>query len=249
MYVDTLGLVLRENRYKESSKMLTVLTSTEGKISVAARGAMKKGSRIAAASQLLAFSEMTLLNSRGRWVLTEARSVELFRGLRDDVEKLALGSYFSELLETVSDEDSPDPAILTLGLNAVYALSESVKPDPIVKAAFELRLMCLAGFAPQLGACVSCGREDGAMALDLIGGAVLCADCAKHGGEDTAPLDPGALDAMRHICTCPAKKLLSFTLGDASADRLCRAAEQYTLRQLDRSFQTLDFYKSLRYHP
>ena len=246
MYVNTLGLVLRENRYKESSKMLTVLTAAEGKISVSARGAMRKGSKIAAAAQLLALSDMTLLNTNGRWVLTEARSVEQFRGLRDDVEKLALGSYFSELLETVSDEDSPDPAILTLGLNAVYALSESVKPDRLVKAAFELRLMCLAGFAPQLGACSVCGKTGEVMALDLIGGTVICSDCAGRGGDETAPLDPGSLEALRHICTCPPKKLLSFQLGSAAEEKLCAAAEKYTLRQLDRGFKTLDFYKSLR---
>ena len=248
MYVNTLGLVLRETRYKESSKMLTVLTAAEGKISVSARGAMRKGSKIAAAAQLLALSDMTLLNTNGRWILTEARSVEQFRGLRSDVEKLALGSYFSELLETVSDEDSPDSAILTLGLNAVYALSESIKPDRLVKAAFELRLMCLAGFAPQLGACSVCGKTGEVMALDLIGGTVVCADCAGRGGDETSPLDPGSLEALRHICTCPPKKLLSFQLGDAAAEKLCAAAEKYTLRQLDRGFKTLDFYKSLRIH-
>ena len=84
------------------------------------------------------------------------------------------------------------------------------------------------------------------MALDLIGGTVVCADCAKPGGEDFASLEPGSLEAMRHICTCPPKKLLSFQLGSAAEEKLCAAAEKYTLRQLDRGFKTLDFYKSLR---
>ena len=204
MYVNTLGLVLRETRYKESSKMLTVLTAAEGKISVSARGAMRKGSKIAAAAQLLALSDMTLLNTNGRWILTEARSVEQFRGLRSDVEKLALGSYFSELLETVSDEDSPDPAILTLGLNAVYALSESIKPDRLVKAAFELRLMCLAGFAPQLGACSVCGNTGEAMALDLIGGTAQDAAVTKHRRWTRALWRPcGTSAPVRRKSCCP----------------------------------------------
>ena len=53
------GIVLRETDTKEADKILTVLTKSEGKISVIARGARRKNSRIAAASQLLVYSEMT----------------------------------------------------------------------------------------------------------------------------------------------------------------------------------------------
>jgi DNA repair protein RecO (recombination protein O) len=109
MYITTNGLVLRETIYKESSKILTVLTEQEGKITVSARGARRRGSKTAAATQYLSFSEMTLVQSHGRWTLPEAQSIELFSGLRDDLEKLSLGAYFAELLEAVADEDNPSP--------------------------------------------------------------------------------------------------------------------------------------------
>ena len=48
MFTTTNALVLREVRYKEADRILTLLTSTEGKISVKARGALRKGSRMAA---------------------------------------------------------------------------------------------------------------------------------------------------------------------------------------------------------
>ncbi|MCF0120901.1 MAG: DNA repair protein RecO, partial [Oscillospiraceae bacterium] len=210
MYVNTLGFVLRETPYMESSKMLTVLTASEGKISVSARGAVRKGSKIAAASQLLALSEMTLLQSRGKWTLTEARSVELFRGVRDDLEKLALCSYFAELLEAVADEDSPNPQLMSLGLNAVYAVSEGRRPDGLIKAAFELRLMCLAGFEPMTDACGVCLREDvDRPYFDLNGGVVMCTPCMSGFSDGKIKISAGALDAMRHICRCDPKKLFS----------------------------------------
>lgn len=109
MYITTGGLVLRETLYKESSKILTVLTSGEGKISVMAKGARRRGSKTAAGTQLFTFSEMTLYSGRGGWTLTETRSIEQFQGLRDDIEKLALGAYFAEMLESLSDEDTPKP--------------------------------------------------------------------------------------------------------------------------------------------
>ena len=49
------GIVLRETETKETDKILTVLTRTEGKLAVVARGARRR-SRIAAAAQLLVYS-------------------------------------------------------------------------------------------------------------------------------------------------------------------------------------------------
>ena len=134
MFLTTRGLVLREVRYKEADKILTVLTQHEGKVTVRARGALRKGSRITAATQLLTYSDMTIFENRGRRTLNEASTVEEFLGLRADLGAFALGSYFAELLETVSAEEYPDPPVLQLGLNSLYALSRALCPPEQIKA-------------------------------------------------------------------------------------------------------------------
>ena len=246
MYRETLGLVLRETEYKESSRILTVLTATEGKITVQARGAKRKGSKVAAATQLLSFSEMTLFTQKDRYTLTEARSVELFRGLREDIGKLALGSYFAELLDNLSDEDAPNPEMLSLGLNALYALSEGLRSDAVIKAAFELRLMCLAGFEPLLDACAVCGRaEPEVPVLSLLGGTLFCAGCRPEDAGESLTLSKGTLDAMRHITRVDPKKLYAFRVGETTERQLSRVCESYLLTQLGRGFGTLDFYRSI----
>ncbi len=245
MYIETLGLVLRETEYKESSRILTVLTSTNGKLTVQAKGAKRKGSKISAATQFLTLSEMTIFENRDRCTLTEARSVELFRGLREDIAKLALGSYFAELLDNLSDEDAPSPELLSLGLNALYAVSNSLNSDAIVKAAFELRLMCFAGFEPRLERCAVCGKESPvAPALSLTGGTLCCASC-KPEGEACLSLTPGTLDAMRHIVSADPKRLYSFKVGERTERELARVCEAYLLTQLGRGFGTLDFYHTV----
>jgi DNA repair protein RecO (recombination protein O) len=247
MYINTTGLVLRVTDYKDSSRILTVLTSSEGKITVSARGAMRRGSKLAAASQPLAYSDMTLYQSRDRWTLTEAQTIELFSGVSSDVRLLALASYAAELLEAVSDEDCPNPEILSLGLNALYSLSKNEKNPELVKAAFVLRLMCLAGFEPLVSSCAVCLREDpDTPRLDLKGGMVLCRSCRTMGTEETAPLCKGSLDAMRYIISADAKKIFSFKLEDDALGRLSRAADAYVSAQLDRKFKTLEYYKQFR---
>jgi DNA repair protein RecO (recombination protein O) len=247
MYINTTGLVLRVTDYRDSSRILTVLTSTEGKLTVSARGALRRGSRLAAASQLFAYSHMTLYHSRDRWTMTEAQTVELFSGLSAEVDILALGSYFAELLEAVSDEDSPNPEVLSLGLNALYALSRNKKNPLLVKAAFETRLMCLAGFEPLLAGCAVCGKtEPDEPQLDLNGGAVCCGGCLPDSGNGTAQLDPASLDALRYVTSCGAKKVFSFKLPDDALALLSRASEAYVSAQLDRTFKTLEYYKSVK---
>ena len=100
----TSGIVLRETETKETDKILTVLTGELGKIAVIARGARRKNSRIAAPSQLLAYSELTLYK-RGNWyMLDEGVTKELFDGVRQDLVLLSLASYFAELTESLTDE-------------------------------------------------------------------------------------------------------------------------------------------------
>ena len=81
MYKTLHGLVLREVKYKESSKILTILTEEEGKITAEARGALRKGSKCSAASQVLTWSDLTFFENRGRYTLTEGSVLEDFAAL------------------------------------------------------------------------------------------------------------------------------------------------------------------------
>ena len=243
MYITTTGLVLRAVPYKESSAILTVLTASEGKITVSAKGAKRRGSKTATTAQPLAFSEMTLSGRDGRWTLAEAKCLELFEGLQSDVALLALGSYFAETMEAVSNEGQPNPEVLSLGLNALFVLSEGLKEKALVKAAFELRLMCLSGYEPDLTECAVCGKKEPEnVFLSLTGGILRCGTCrgAEPGAE--MALFPGALRAMRYVVSADAKKVFSFSLGGDAEKQFCAAAEAYLKVQLDRDFRTLDFY-------
>lgn len=247
MFLTTRGLVLREVRYKESDKILTVLTQHDGKVTVRARGALRKGSRITAATQLLTYSDMTIFENRGRRTLNEASTVEEFLGLRADLGAFALGSYFAELLETVSAEEYPDPPVLQLGLNSLYALSRALCPPEQIKAVFELRLMCLAGYEPDLSCCARCGAPEPAEPwLSLRGGAVYCAQCRGASSSAVTPLLPETLAAMRHVVNADPKRIFSFTLGDAGRRQLARVCEEYTAMQLERGFASLDYWKKVK---
>ena len=165
MFKSTKALVLREVRYKEADRILTLFTAEHGKLTAKARGALRKGSKTAAATQQLTYSEMTLFENRGKFTVNEATILEAFAGLREDIEDFALGSYIAECIEAVSVEDQPDAALMQLALNSLYALSRKMYKPEHIKAAFELRLMAIAGYMPEVSACASCGCEEPATSM------------------------------------------------------------------------------------
>ena len=247
MHMTTRAIVLREVNYKESDKILTLLTETVGKQTVSARGCRKKGSGIAAACQLLVCSEFTLYEYQGRWAVKEAASQQQFWKVRGDLDKLALASYFAELTETLTQEDIPSPEMMSLLLNSLYALDTLDKPRDQVKAAFELRALALAGYEPLLDACAVCGQEPEQPMLHLSEGVLHCAHCRAEVGEGISmPVTRAALAAMRHVAYGDPKRLFSFLLDEASQSQMCDLCEAYLVTQLERGFRTLDFYKQMR---
>ena len=245
MYMTIQGIVLRVTEYKEHDALLTLLTGKHGKITIKARGLRRKNSPLVAPCQLLAYGEFTLFEYRGQYTINEAQSLELFTPLRKDLVKLSLGTYFAQVAEVLSQEDSPSPELLSLVLNSLFALSRLNLPDNQIKAAFELRAACLSGYTPDLFGCHICGSQEPDR-FDLSAGQLECLNCrSRESNGIRMPVTPSVLEAMRYICLCDPKKLFSFRISTGTLFQLGSLTEAYLTTQLERGFSTLDFYKSL----
>lgn len=244
MYLTTKALVLRLTDYNDKDSLLTVLTPEHGKLTVKARGLRRKNSPLIAPCQLLAYGEFTLFDYRGMYTINEAHSVELFHGLRRDLERLSLGIYFAQVAEVLAQEDLPNPELLALVLNCLYALDQLELPQSKVKAVFELRAASLAGYTPDLTTCHICG-SDHPDRFDIAQGLLECSGCGSSSGGIRMPITAAMLEAMRYIVFCHPKKLFSFSMDPSAVEQLSSVTEGYLCTQLERGFSTLDFYKSL----
>jgi DNA repair protein RecO (recombination protein O) len=245
MHFTTEGLVLRETEYGDHDKLLTVLTSDRGKMTMRARGVKQKSSRLKSGCQLLAFSEFTVFENRGFCTINEAIPKEMFIPLRNDLERMSLASYFAQVTETLAQEDDPDPELLSLCLNSVYALAYLKKSPTMIKAAFEFRIACQAGYMPQLSGCAACDNDQPDR-FCVSAGALLCASCAGAGDLGIRmPVTPAVVSAMRYIASCDLRSLFSFRISTETEKQLSNLTETYLLTQLERGFYALDFYKSL----
>ena len=245
MFSTVRGLVLRIADYNDRDALITLLTEKHGRLTVKAKGLRRKHSRLAAPCQLLAYGEFTLFEYKSRFTINEAYCLELFHGLRADVTRLALGTYFAQVADVLSQEDVPSPELLSLTLNCLYALSHLSAPEAKVKAAFEWRSACISGFFPDILGCHVCGAEEPDL-FDTAEGYLLCSGCARMlPGGIRMPVTPGMLAAMRYIAYCDASRILAFDVSEDTEIRLSELTEVYLSTQLERGFRTLDYYKSL----
>ena len=244
MYLTIQAIVLRVTDYNDRDALLTVLSRNHGKLTIKARGLRRKNSPLVAPCQLLAYGEFTLFEYKGQYTINEAHSLELFSHLRRDLTKLSLGTYFAQVSEVISQEDLPNPELQSLLLNCLYALSKLELDESKIKAVFELRAACLAGYMPDLFGCHNCGNQNPDR-FDISEGLLECHGCRSTGGGIRMPVTAGVLEAMRYICLCESRKVLSFQIGRENLDLLSNLTEAYLTTQLERGFSTLDFYKSL----
>lgn len=247
MQTATDALVLRERKLDEQDRLLTLLSAEQGIITAYAKGAGRMKGSMAGATELLCYSHFVLFQNRERCFADRAEANTLFFGIRGNLEKLTLATYFAQLCCELIPENEPAAEELRLMLNTLYYLEQGKLPPLQLKAILELRLLTLTGYMPDLLACRECGGlpEDGAVLFDPMGGSVCCPACAPQGAVGLIPLPPGVFAAMRHIIYCDFEKLFGFKLGEENLPLLADAVERYLLCQVERILPALNFYKTI----
>ena len=244
MKLTTKGLIIRQQTIGESDTLVTLLTGDYGLVRAFVRRAKSIKSQNLSATSLFVYGEFSLYRGRDAYVIDSAEPHEIFFELRSDIERLALAQYFAQLAYFLSAEEQPAPDTLRLLLNALHLLCKGEKDCKIIKAACEMRMLCLGGFMPDVLACADCGAyEDERMVFDIDEGCIYCDSCKN---ESAAAVPMSVITAIRYICLADLKKVFSFNLSDENLATLSDLCEKYMYSHIDSKLTTLEFYKSLK---
>ena len=243
MKLSTNGLVIREQHVGESDRLVTVLTRDSGLMRAFVPGGRSLKGKKHAATALLSYGNFIFSKGKDTYRITEAECLEVFFGLREDLEKLTLAQYFCELCGAVVPEEDQAGIYLRLMLNALKFLEQNKFPVLQLKAVVEIALLTLAGYMPQVEGCNEFEKGQSPMYFDPVQGGVFC---ATHRPQKSLPISQGAIQAIYHISHSTIDKLFSFSLSEEGINNLATVSEGFTLAQLERKFTTLDFYHSIR---
>lgn len=241
MQLTTMGIVVREVKTGENDRIISILTPQYGIISAAAKGSLRLKSKLFSSTGLFCYSEFNLEDGYTIYRVKEAEVKEVFYGIRQSIEGMALAMYCAELACVFSPDGEDAQEVMRLLLNSFYFISEGKRPLLQIKSIFQLKVLCLSGLMPSLVACDECSAYDGMpFYFNVSAGNLLCQNCAEKAG-DTPNLSPAALAAMRHILFAEDDKLFNFTITSPATEQLDFVTTAYTCHCVDRPLRSLEF--------
>ncbi|MFA9380494.1 MAG: DNA repair protein RecO, partial [Acetanaerobacterium sp.] len=247
MQISTEGVVLRVRDVDEADRVLTILTRERGVICAFANGSKRFKSKLMASTQTFTYSQFQLYKRKDYYTVDSAEPVTVFYGIRNDMDRLALAGYLCELAQSLAPEEDEAEGFLRLLLNCLYFLDKGLRDPLQLKALFELRIVAMAGYMPNLVGCAECGCFEAERMFFYINSAKLvCPSCAHTPfAEQVFELPAAVLAAMRYIIYSELDKLFSFAIAKQSLALLVQVCEAYALCRIGHSFKTLDFLNAL----
>lgn len=254
------GLVIFDREIGENDKLLTVLCEKYGKIFVIAKGVKSMKNRNMCCSHIFSYASFVIRKKGNYYYLVDSDLIENFFSVRNDILKLSVASYFCDVISHVAQEGICEDYLLRLALNSIYALSTDKFNIEHIRCGFQLRVVAEIGMTPDVHCCSVCNKNKNINGyLDLIDGIIICDECrksitfqieenpfAERGlQKPIAIVNSSIIDAIKYITSSDLKRFLSFSVDNNDRKLLYDLSEKFLTNQLERSFYSLEFYKSL----
>ena len=241
------AIILRRTDFGEADRLLTVFTPEYGKLRLLAKGVRKTTSRKAGHVELFMLTHVLIAQGRTWDIISQAEIVEPYRDLREDLDKTSYAYYLAELIDRFTEEHDANAPLFEL---LVLTLAHLNHTDDafIVLRYFELHLLSLTGFQPQLHFCVVCQEplepvEDNY--FHVVDGGALC---PIHGptrpNAEVLPLS--VLKVLRFLQTEPWEKVIPLQLTPTTRQQVESLLLGYITFLLERQLKSVDFIKRLR---
>ena len=186
------GIVLRTYKLGEADRIVSFMTERHGKVRAVAKGVRKTRSKFGARLEPTSHVAVQFYEGRELDMVTLVDTVDHFRPIRDDLDRLGRAATMLEATDQISMEREPNADLYRMLLGALRALAS--RNSPLVVAGFHWKLLALEGFRPVVETCAACDEAVGLVAFDPMEGGLLCT-AHRRGTRVSAE----AVDLLRSI--------------------------------------------------
>lgn len=173
----TEGVVLNHRELGESDKILTLYTLEKGKIHVVAKGVRRPRNSLIAGTLIFSHSNFLVAEGRNLDIIIQSEVINSHSKIRADLKKMAYGAYFSELLRISTPERNKNEKLYHFFLKTINFVERFDELDVLARC-FEVKLLSIQGYTPNLSQCVVCGKDKSAsFYLSSLFGGLLCESC------------------------------------------------------------------------
>lgn len=239
------AIVLRRINIGETDRIVTLYTREKGKLSSIAKGARRHLSKLAGATELFTYGRYFLASGRELDIITQTEVKESFPGIRKDLNRIAHATYICEMVNAFVEEREANYGIFDTLLSALYLLESEVDPE-VVARYFELNLMSLMGYRPELDQCIRCDVHPAGAGIYFspsMGGRV-CKECGPL-PDDAIHLNKETADAMRILLTAEPGTLRKLEFSKEVKQELFRIIHWYVRYRTDHDLKSSEFIHAL----
>lgn len=243
------ALVLRAVDYGESDRIVTFFTRELGKASAFARGARKSQKRFGGALEPFNRLAIRFRDRRGELLSLASATVERARpAIVTDLDLIQRASYVTELIGESTREREPLPELFdlldggleTMGTAEFGALGLDARGGWL--ASFELKLLDLAGYRPDLSACAQCGDASADRYRFVPERGVLL--CARDAGGAGIAVSAGTVRLLDATLAVPLDRLDRFAFSHQQVIEARRILGPFIRAQLGKELRSARFLES-----
>ncbi|KMP11602.1 DNA repair protein RecO [Candidatus Nitromaritima sp. SCGC AAA799-C22] len=243
----TEAIVLRSINLSETDKLVTFMTSRFGKVKCVAKAARKLKNRFGAALEPMSHIRLIYFGKENQTLyrLNQSDIIRSFQPIRDDLRKLYTGIYFNELIDTLIPEAHPDQKVFQLFLEGLLALQSLDRLETLSRL-FEMRLLCLTGYTPQLSHCSLCkgspGTERIGFSFERKG--IVCEPCSFQ-AQPEMRFKAGILNYLKKLKTLEVKHAGRLKFPKSAEDEIEMLTHRLILSYTGRELKSYPFIKKM----
>jgi len=177
------AVVLNRADLGEADILVTLYTSSAGKIRGVAKGAKKSHKRFMNTLQPFSYIRVIFAEQKGGLIrIDQADIIRPFLHISDVISRVLYGFYVLELVERMSAEREANPQVFDFLVSVLGILDRGTPREELLRY-FELRVLDLFGYRPRLGECTVCsqtiasGRDRW---FSFRHGGIVCSECKRH---------------------------------------------------------------------
>ena len=242
----TEAFVLKTQPFRSSSLIVTFFSNSFGKLRGLVKGVRQEREMRGAFFELFTRLEIVFYEKTRSdlHLVSESSLLESNDVLRTNLQGISYASYFSELVDTLTEVHDPHDKIFEL-LDFSFRFLPSIPGERLARL-FEIKLLGEIGWLPYLEGCLNCQvspLEKGFFSVKQ--GALLCRNCAPQ-FPDARVLATESLATLRYYLFHSMEESLKHPLSRTSSAELEDLLSRFLLFRLGRPFKSRRFMQAIK---
>lgn len=241
----TQAIVIGSLDLGEADRLVTFYSLRFGKMKAVACGSRRLKSKWGRSTQLLTHCQLVFYEKKNSQLhrLRQCDIITSCSGLWSELKKLTAGLYVAELVARTAPEGEENDELFYLILKVLNLLEQGADPETSLRI-FEIRLLSMLGYRPQIGQCIYCNQaisKNSKISFSPIKGGVICNNCLTHSKSEQITVSAGSLFFLKQALKLQLAKVGRLNLAKALKPELKEMLHRYFMHLLEREINSFRF--------